>query len=168
MPHPRESSVAVIRFAGRQPTSLRIHAQGTDDAAIAVNVGHVLLYTHAATPLLKLRDGLARVSPRELRRGVIPLASHPLTISAELNESDSASVHVMRRPGAAAFVRIQLGQLALDAVDRDAFLCLAQTLQTAGMLAEQHLPGVVEPEPARAVPIRVRGDDGFARVLRAE
>lgn len=99
MPHPRGSSIAVIRFAGRQPTSLRVHAEGTDDASIALNVGHVLLYAHTATPLLKLRYGLGRVNLQELHRGTIPLASHPLTISAELHEHDSASVHVQRRPG---------------------------------------------------------------------
>ena len=158
MAQPREASLAVIRFSGRQVTSINPRAAKTDEATIAVGIGHVILYFHHATPLLKIRHGLSRINLKTIPRGTQPLASRALTVSAELHETDAAAVHLVQRPGTPPYVRIQAGLVALDAVDRDAFVCLAQTLHTAAMLAREHFL-----EPSRPLDGTGRAHQGSGR-----
>ena len=97
MAHPREASFSQIRLSGRQRTSITVHASQTPEAVVAFNVGHFICYTHDAEPLMKVRNGLARINLKQVPRGVQPLASRAHTISSELHAEDAASAQLIAR-----------------------------------------------------------------------
>jgi hypothetical protein len=136
-----QAVMAVARLVGPQRTEVQILHAGTDDAAVSVRIGKVLLYLHQESTAEHFQrvweeakdaiDALPASADQRLTRALRGMPEPAIAANAVGMPACAVTTGKTKGDPPKPYIRVQLGRIAYEVRDRDAFNTCANSFAYA-------------------------------------